>query len=151
MFAYCNNSPVSHCDPNGYYVHTYNDKLSGLGISEGIVDAGSGGGGVPGCGGESGKRKSEIIIQREITYTAHLIKETAVDVATAAWDTYERISESKLVPLAKAVWGVVNIARGVALLAAPVPTPADDMLGVRLMQFGLFNAIHNTILLFKEE
>ena len=67
MFAYCLNNPVNGFDPSGHAFHTLDSKLIGIGSFYGIVDAG-GGGGISGCGGESGRRKSLKVIQREIAY-----------------------------------------------------------------------------------
>jgi RHS repeat-associated protein len=67
MFAYCNNNPVNGFDHSGHAFHTLDSKLIGIGSLHGIVDAG-GGGGISGCGGESGRQKSLKVIQREIAY-----------------------------------------------------------------------------------
>ena len=69
MFAYCLNRPVVGFDSTGNAFHTYENKIPGIGILDGIVDTGcGGGGGVPGSGGETGRQRSREVIQREIDY-----------------------------------------------------------------------------------
>ena len=49
-------------------------------------------------------------------------------------DSFETINSTR-----RMVTGGYSIGTGVALILAPVPTPADDLIGVRKVTFGIIN------------
>ncbi len=100
MFAYCNNNPVMCSDSSGHAACTWDGGFCGLESMAGLVDTSGGGGrvaGIPGCNGESARRHSAEIIQREKDYIRGRIHEMASNVGdalysvgTTLWDAYMR-------------------------------------------------------------
>ena len=77
---------------------------------------------------ESQIRESELILSASIQLYQYL-------------DEHENVSQG-LSGGGKVVKGTIGIISGAALLLAPVPTAAEDLVGVRKITFGVYNVCY---------
>ena len=167
MFAYCNNNPVMGCDPCGTCIHNWKfydcEKCAAFwsGVSEWILDA---------CNTITSVNQQQSLLQTQVTtqqnkmiadaaeatwdaymWSYNMQQETQqkeaqimVDVAVQVNNylgTHEDLAQG-LSGTGKVVKGVVGIGSGVGLLIAPIPTPVDDLVGIRKITFGVYNVCY---------
>jgi len=124
MFAYCLNNPVTFEDDTGSAAKlcfSDNDRIE----EAPWIDHSPGGGGIPLKDYRSGPNDYGSIADK--FYTIRLLKALGID----------ELSDFK--PVSKMGKGIKSIYDGISLILAPVPTEADDLVGMYKITAGIIN------------
>ena len=167
MFAYCRNTPINGCDPCGTCFHrwdfwndcekcggeTINDKWNA--IMAWCIDMYSAANSV---------YQQQILTNSRITaqqvelietgvvflyqsYTANNERQIIVEqqIATEQINLIKAFMESDAYDLTthsqKMISGGSSIVKGIGLILAPIPTPADDLIGIRQITYGIIKCV----------
>ena len=172
MFAYCNNNPVNGCDPCGTCFHRldfWNDceKCGGRTIRDKANDA------IAFCEemfiSASKAYYDQALIEAQIaqqqiqiigdstryvfdSYAEYMTDQFMIEhqIAREQFNIIGSFSQKYASPLMKIGSGAFGIFKGAELIFAPLPTPIDDLIGVRKITFGVVKFIRGCVELFVE-
>ena len=125
------------------------------GLSDNLfLNLGGGGGGAVACG--YGIAAAMKYSNNEATRSMYegiidIIYADEIDDIIDAWDQIKQAGIMRYGrPVVKMANGIRQTVVGAGLLMAPVPTPADDIVGVRKIQIGVFQFFYGLTLLISE-
>ena len=146
MFTYCLNNPITYTDHQGFIAKICFDETSDM-LSMPWQGA-NGGGGINGsaCGylvlGRMKYSKDEDVQALYEGLMGFVGAENIQDIKNAV----DHLNSSSIVDNGKIglklFGGVKKVIKGIMIFKSPLPTPADEIMGIRLIQYGIYNITH---------